>query len=329
MAYKNESPKKLIEVCLPLEAINKACKADKERKTGHIRNLHKWFAPMPLPALRAILCATILDAPDTENSRTELLNLLEELVASGPDAPSKAVLQKARKLLRAQLGDDTCILDPFCGGGSTLVEAQRLGLDVEGSDLNPIPVLISHTLTVIARRNRGRKPLHDRFFVGDTGDLVGFQSDVRAYADRIRQTLGTQIGDLYPKAPNGDVVIYWWWAHTVPSPDPAFRHCRTPLVTSWWLSLAPGGEAFLLPEPDPKSGELTFHVRTEGSPPPPSKTRCIFSNAPITYKYVREQACNGYLGRVLLAYVSDGSRGLLTRYTSRQLPFQNPMIYRT
>jgi putative DNA methylase len=60
--------KKLIEVALPLESINAACKADKGRKTGHIRNIHKWFAPMPLPALRALLFATVLDARRTGQS---------------------------------------------------------------------------------------------------------------------------------------------------------------------------------------------------------------------------------------------------------------------
>jgi putative DNA methylase len=302
--------KKLIEVCLPLEAINAACKADKERKTGHIRNVHKWFAPMPLPALRAILCATMLDAPEAEDARAALLDLIADLVVSGPDAPPNSVLQEAQRILQAGLRNDTIwVLDPFCGGGSTLVEAQRLGLNVEGSDLNPIPVLLSHTLTVITRRNRGRKPLHDPLFTGDNSDLSGFQTDIRAYADRIRETLDSRVGKLYPKAPNGDVVIYWWWAHMVPSPDPAFKHCRTPLVTSWWLSLSPRAEKFLVPEPNPKSGELNFHVESKGSPPSPTKTRCIFSGAPVTYRYVREQAHEGNLGRMLLAYVSDGPHG--------------------
>jgi adenine-specific DNA methylase len=61
--------KKLIEVALPLDAINKACKDDKDRKTGHIRNLHKWYAPMPLPAWRAALFASIIDDPSVSSFR--------------------------------------------------------------------------------------------------------------------------------------------------------------------------------------------------------------------------------------------------------------------
>src|SRR4051812_47267497 len=116
--------KKLIEIALPLEAINRACKADKERKTGHIRNIHKWFAPMPLPALRAILMGVLLDAPADDRSQSELLELIEALVASGPDDPSSDVLSRARKLLRPVMEKSGLhVLDPFCGGGSTLVEA--------------------------------------------------------------------------------------------------------------------------------------------------------------------------------------------------------------
>lgn len=302
--------KKLIEVALPLEAINKACKADKDRKTGHIRNIHKWFAPMPLPALRALLCAAILDAPEDEAEMAQLLALIAGLVANGPDPPPDLVLRHAQDLLRRQPGStDVWVLDPFCGGGSTLVEAQRLGLMAEGSDLNPLPVLISRALTVLPSRNREREPIDQDLLIGSAGHLAAFQKDIRRYADRVRRLVFESLNHLYPTAPNGDPVIYWWWAHTVPSPDPAFRHYETPLVTSWWLSLRPGDEQFLVPEPKRDSGTIGFRIEKDGDPPPSSKTRCLFSNAPITYEYVRAQAKEGRLGRMLLAVVSDGVHG--------------------
>lgn len=310
MSEQVKARKKLIEVALPLEAINAACKADKERKTGHIRNIHKWFAPMPLPALRAILLATIVDSPDDEKSRLELLNLIENLVASGAEPPSNVILERARRLLQREIaGSSLRILDPFCGGGSTLVEAQRLGLDVEGSDLNPIPVMISRALAVLPNRNRGRKPLRNSSLLDAGDDLAGFESDIRSYADQVRKFVSESVPQLYPKAPNGDTVVYWWWAHTVPSPDPAFKHCRTPLVTSWWLSRKTGDEQFLVPEPDLDSGRIRFRIEKHGVPPAPSKDRCVFSKAPITYKYVREEAQKGRLERILLAFVSDGDNG--------------------
>ena len=69
--------KKLIEVALPLDEINAACRADKDRKTGTIRNLHKWFAPMPLPAWRALLFASLIDDPEDDNKRAYTLDLIK------------------------------------------------------------------------------------------------------------------------------------------------------------------------------------------------------------------------------------------------------------
>jgi putative DNA methylase len=265
---------------------------------------------MPLPALRALIFGSLVDAPDDDKRTQELLGLIADLVASGPESPPEAVLKRARAVLENGLnGEHVWVLDPFCGGGSTLVEAQRLGLPAEGSDLNPIPVLISRALTVLPVRNKGRKPIVTNSLINEAGTIAGFRSDIRAYADRVRNLVERAVGPAYPAAPNGDAVVYWWWAHTVPSPDPAFRHCRTPLTTTWWLSLRSGDEQFLIPEPDVKKGDIRFSISHKGSPPPPSKDRCIFSNAPITYKYVREQARAGKLSRMLLAFASDGDHG--------------------
>jgi putative DNA methylase len=143
-AYK----KKLIEVALPLDAINAACKADKDRKTGTIRNLHKWFAPMPLPAWRALLFAALVDDPEDDHERVDLLDLVKRLVANGADLPEDRDVAEAKQVLARQFPSGLpSVMDPFCGGGSTLIEAQRLGLSTQASDLNPVPALITRVLT--------------------------------------------------------------------------------------------------------------------------------------------------------------------------------------
>lgn len=153
--------KKLIEVALPLDEINAACKADKDRKTGTLRNLHKWFAPMPLPAWRALLFAALIDDPDDDEKRAYLLDVIKRLVVRGADLPDNATLEEARKLLAMQFPDGLpTVMDPFCGGGTTLVEAQRLGLPAYGSDLNPVPTLITRTLTELLPKVWGRQPLY-------------------------------------------------------------------------------------------------------------------------------------------------------------------------
>src|SRR3954453_8832800 len=95
----SEYRRKLIEVALPLDEINAACKADKDRKTGTIRNLHKWFAPMPLPPGRALLFAALIDDPDDDERRAYLLDVIKRLVMNGADLPDTDVLEEASKII--------------------------------------------------------------------------------------------------------------------------------------------------------------------------------------------------------------------------------------
>lgn len=233
--------KKLIEVApfLPLDAISVASKADKDKKTGTIKNVHKWFAPMPTPALRALIFAAVVDAPDDEDERHRLLDLVERLVPPDGNPPSAEVLAEAKaEILASNGGEIPTIFDPFCGGGSTLIEAQRLGLKAMGSDLNPVPVLITRTLTELIPQVAGRPAL-----VGDTGTLgaigggplAGLFADVQHYAELVRATVWEQVGHLYPRGPNGETVIAWLWARTVKCPNPACG-ATIPLVSDLWLS---------------------------------------------------------------------------------------------
>ena len=202
--------KKLIEVAIPLDVINIACKADKDRKTGTVRNLHKWFAPMPLVAWRGLLLASILDDPGDDAERAHLLGLIEDYVRSGAEPPTTQVTDMVKASLSQAGGQGLpTVLDPFCGGGSTILEAQRLGLPAIGSDLNPVPVLITSFLSAtssIARRS-------------DAGNLVGgpmttaeLQDRLTAYSEMIRERAWKRLQELYPKAPNGERVIAWRWA---------------------------------------------------------------------------------------------------------------------
>src|SRR6266511_1036507 len=140
--------KKLVEVALPLEEINAACKADKNRKTGTIRNLHKWFAPMPGPAWRALLFACLIDDPEEDSGRQRLHKLIRGLVSEDAAVREKHLRQARRELSGG--ASLPLVADPFCGAGSTLVEAQRLGLRAFGSDLNPVATLIARCLTELA-----------------------------------------------------------------------------------------------------------------------------------------------------------------------------------
>jgi putative DNA methylase len=308
--------KKLVETALPLEAINAACKADKDRKTGTIRNLHKWFAPMPVPALRALIFASLVDDPGDDKERARLLELIEKLVSSVVSNPDSEILDAAKKAIADSVGELPTILDPFCGGGSTLVEAQRLGLPSRGSDLNPIPVLISKALTELPPAVVDRPPLHvaggqdqGLFEVLTSRDLSGFLSDVEHYAKRVRDEAWARIGTLYPLAPNGDPIIAWWWARTVESPDPRFQGAHVPLVSNWWLSKKRGANAYVQPVVNTNVKTIEFTIETEGSPIRTQKETCLFSGSPLTFPYVRDQGMQGKLGIAMLAMVSHGGNG--------------------
>jgi len=306
--------KKLIEVALPLEAINICCKADKDRKTGTIRNLHKWFAPMPSPAWRAALTAAIIDDPGDNSSRTDLLQLIENLCPADGTMPPDQVLRRAQLLIQeAGRGQALSVFDPFCGGGSTVMEAQRLGCRALGADLNPVPVLITKFLTdVLPHVSRRTTPLKGQVLSlgNEVGPSIGaFASDVRHYALRIRENAWAKIGRHYPPAPNGDAVIAWRWARTAPSPDPRFQGAQTPLVGDWWLSKKPGLRAFVHPVVDRQHLKVAFEIRAGGEPESPSKGRCLFSNAPLTFEYIRRSGRDGLLGVVLLATIAHGPHG--------------------
>src|SRR5947209_771757 len=235
--------KKLIEVALPLDAINKASAREKSIRHGHPSTLHLWWARRPLAACRAVLFASLVDEPssDPEHFPTEqaqqaerdrLFGIIERLVRWESTTDEK-VLEEAREEIRkATNGTPPPVLDPFCGGGSIPLEAQRLGLEAHASDLNPVAVLITKALIEIPPRFAGRPPVHpckDKRLVETAWHGArGLAEDVRYYGQWMRNEAEKRIGHLYPKVKltqeygGGEAtVIAWLWARTVICPNPA------------------------------------------------------------------------------------------------------------
>ncbi|HEY4809168.1 MAG TPA: DUF1156 domain-containing protein [Roseiarcus sp.] len=226
--------KKLIEVALPLEAINVASAREKSIRHGHPSTLHLWWARRPLAAARAVIFAQMVDDPSswpdlfpTEKAQTKererLFDIIKDLV-KWENTTNEAVLQKARDEIwqswrracaenadhpRAKELFDRHKLpafhDPFAGGGALPLEAQRLGLEAYASDLNPVAVLINKAMIEIPPKFAGRPPVNPE--VRKAKDLLGRQwkgaeglaADVRYYGQWMRDEAEKRIGHLYPK----------------------------------------------------------------------------------------------------------------------------------
>jgi len=353
--------KKLIEVALPLEEINAAAAREKSIRHGHPSTLHLWWARRPLASCRAVLFASIIDDPEQDGVPQPLLDRIDRLPIPHQYRPewkglSEAeqrrkklfgfiatlvrwessndpdVLATARELIHAATGGNPPpVLDPFAGGGSIPLEAQRLGLEAHASDLNPVAVLINKAQIEIPPKFAGQPPVNPASRGAGGKDLKSWQGaqglaeDVRYYGQWMRDEAEKRIGHLYPKAKlpkeygGGEAtVIAWIWARTVKSPNPAARGAHVPLVRSFALGTKKGKEAWVEPVVDTATMTYRFEVRTAQTHPggkPREGTigkrggTCILTGAPLDLKYVRAEAQAGRMGARLMAVVAEGQRG--------------------
>lgn len=326
--------KKLIEVALPLEAINVASAREKSIRHGHPSTLHLWWARRPLAACRAVLFASIVDDPSSEPERfpTEeaqeverqrLFRIIEELV-KWENTTNETVLNAARaEIMRATNGNPPPVLDPFCGGGSIPLEAQRLGLEAHGSDLNPVAVLITKALIEIPPKFADQPPVHPvapgqgTFAAREWRGAQGLAEDVRYYGKWMRDEAERRIGHLYPKAalPDGSeaTVIAWLWVRTVKCPNPACGVIM-PLARSFAISTKKGREAWAEPIIDRNAKTIEFQVRSDVTSPPIGTTsrkgaRCICCNTPVPFDYIRVEGKAGRMGVQMMAIVCEGRQG--------------------
>jgi len=229
--------KKLIEVALPLEAINAASAREKSIRHGHPSTLHLWWARRPLAAARAVIFAQMVDDPSSwpdlfptekkqQQERERLFRIIEDLV-KWENTTNEPVLQAARDEIwqswrracaenadhpRARELFNRNVLpafhDPFAGGGALPLEAQRLGLESYASDLNPVAVLINKAMIEIPPRFAGKSPVNpawrgkradEQAMTTQWRGAQGLAEDVRYYGQWMRDEAEKRIGHLYPK----------------------------------------------------------------------------------------------------------------------------------
>ncbi|WP_219813965.1 DUF1156 domain-containing protein [Rathayibacter sp. AY1E3] len=325
--------KKLIEVSLPLEAINAESSREKSIRQGHPSTLHLWWSRKPLATARAVLFAQLVDDPSArveefptieaqDAERARLHSLIERLIV-WENSNDESILRLARDEIRKSNGGDLpAVLDPFAGGGSIPLEAQRLGLEAHASDLNPLSVLLNKALIEIPPRFESRPPVFPDLVGERQGWLraEGLAEDVRHYGAWMQHEAEKRIGHLYPKAlaagGTEHSVVAWKWARTVKSPNPA-NPIETPLVSSWWLSKKKGNEAWV--EATIINGEVRYEVRHDALGPSGTKdgTRTgrgavsIADGTPISSDYLKAEGSAGRMGAHLIAVIAEGDRGRL------------------
>ena len=301
--------KKLIEVTLPLKAINAAAAREKSIRHGHPSTLHLWWARRPLAACRAVLFAQMVDDPSEHTElwpteelqqaeRERLFGLIEELVQweniNNTELLAKANAEMRRWVMEEERGERReerqshypAVLDPFAGGGAIPLAAQQLGLEAHASDLNPVAVLINKAMIEIPPKWAGQPPVSEQHTLDHWPGATGLAADVRHYGKWMRTEAYKRIGHLYPKAKLSAgveaTVIAWLWARTVVCPNPACR-AEMPLVSSFWLSKKKNRRAWIEPEVDrgldPPQIRFTIGGDTEGrrhpgtAPDPPKVAR--------------------------------------------------------
>lgn len=325
--------RKLIEVGIPLEAINKESAREKSIRHGHPSTLHLWWARRPLATARAVLFAQLVDdpsshpelyptEPEQDAERARLHDLMKRLVIWENSNDETLLAQAREEIRRSNGGTMPAVLDPFAGGGTIPLEAQRLGLEAHASDLNPVAVLINKALIEIPPKFSGRAPVHPGAHEMADDSLYqraqGLAEDVRFYGNWMRDRAFERIGHLYPKVTDDQgkerTVIAWIWARTVTSPNPA-NPIETPLVRSWWLSKKKGKEAYVVPHV--VDGHVEYEVRHDANGPSGEEdgtvnrkgAHAVGDETPIDFKYIREEGKAGRLGARLIAVVGEGDRG--------------------
>jgi putative DNA methylase len=315
-------------VALPLEAINAESAREKSIRHGHPSTLHLWWARRPLATARAVIWSSLVDDPSSHpeefpteveqnTERDRLFKILERLV-KWENSNNQYVLAEAKaEIMKSTSGNPPALLDPFAGGGTIPLEAQRLGLKAHASDLNPVAVMINKAMIEIPSKFTGQPPVNpeSRFKInGMWVDAYGLAEDVRYYGEFMKKKAFEKIGHLYPKvkSKNGELtVIAWIWSRTVKCPNPACG-CEMPLASTFELSKKKGKEAYI--KPVIEDNIIHYEVKYGKNTPEPPKTgrgqyRCICCGEAVKTEHIHAEFQAKRSGTQLMAIVAEASSG--------------------
>jgi len=322
--------KKLIEVALPLEAINLGSKPETENPflRSHPRAIHNWWARTPLSVARALLFAQLIDDPgdggmsDEARIKREALLRFVASLATWEATSDERIIDDARAKIAEQFdGVVPEFWDMFSGRASIPLEAQRLGLNVTSSDLNPVAITMQRALLEYPQMFQDRAPIHPQQVPGLVERVTwlgasGLAEDVKWYGDRVRETAETRLSNLFPTGPNGDPIVAWLWARTVKCPNPACK-AYIPLVSTFALSSRGTRKTWISPRVDEATGAINFRIEkgpTVSAVPTKigrgARFRCLNCQQPAEEQYIKDEGSAGRMGVQLLAAITQGTHPL-------------------
>lgn len=324
--------RRLIEDSLPLEIIS--AQSAREKSIPNINTLHPWWARRPLAAMRAAIFASLIPAPKDDEERAELHRLLEEIVNwDSVKRGNNASVEEARKLVARYFPEAAPkILDPFMGGGSTGLEALRLGADAYGIELNPVAHIIEVCTIVYPQLYGKPKELNYNSDIR-TEDVSSQQmsldlertdpivvqnplaTDVRRWGNWVLEHSRSKIGYLYENV-EGHAVVAYVWARTAKCPNPM---CGSdmPMVNQWWLAKTDRKKIALRPIVNQVEKRLEYELLEGESisfdPDQGTMRRgtivCPVCGTTPSDTHLKVEGLEGRLGAVLLAVVYESTRG--------------------
>lgn len=274
-------PKRLIEVDLPIKKISAHARREKSIRHGHISTLHIWWARRPLAACRAVICAALWPDPGDPNCperfKTEAGRLMKAFRDKRGGKPrnwddgievrqalldfiadfsnwdnstdkdyletSRTLTQVAHEALGGEVGTRPLVVDPFAGGGSIPLEALRVGADAFASDLNPVAVLLNKVVLE---------------YIPKYGQRLA--DEVRKWGEWIKNEAEKELGEFYPKDPDGAIPIAYLWARTIKCEGPGCG-AEVPLMRSLWLAKKGKEQSIALKiVPNFKSKVVSFEI---------------------------------------------------------------------
>ena len=338
--------KRLIEVAFPLEEVSAHSRREKNVRHGHISTLHIWWARRPLAACRAFIYASLVNDPDTDAKREELLKEVADLASwdavrhpdrvvraksdGGSGLTGTALLVRARqRILDDNEGKPPKLLDPFAGGGAIPLEGLRLGCEVEASDLNPVAVLILKGTVEYPQkygqpnsrpvpdyiRQAAQDPSQGRFNDGnlvDTYQRNPLATDVRYWGHWMLEKARDALSEFYPPDPDGSVPLAYLWSRTIPCPS---CHAEMPLIRQYWLARKDKKKVALKPVIDRENNSVDFEVvegpGISGDPAEATTsrgdTKCLLCGQVVKVAQIHESGRAGYMAAKLTAVVLEAS----------------------